>query len=142
MEGLNHIPTINANDKTLTVGEKFEALKDVTATDKEDGDITDKVEILKNEVDTEKAGVYEVTYKVTDSQGASVIKTIKVVVKDKEVIAPTPEPEEPTKPEPPKEPEISSPKTGDSSNINLWLSLFVTSGLFLVALNIRRKIKH
>ena len=84
MEGLNQIPVINAEDKTLTVGDSFDPLKDVTATDKEDGDITKEIEILNNEVDINKAGDYEVTYKVTDSQGASTVKTIKVTVKAKE----------------------------------------------------------
>ena len=47
MEELNEVPVIQAEDKTLTVGEEFEPLKDVTATDKEDGDLTGKIEILK-----------------------------------------------------------------------------------------------
>ena len=37
---LNHVPTISASDKKITVGDKFEPLKDVTATDEEDGDLT------------------------------------------------------------------------------------------------------
>ena len=56
---------------------------DVTASDKEDGDITANLEVVKNEVDTTKAGVYEVTYKVTDSQGASYTTTIQVTVNPK-----------------------------------------------------------
>ncbi|MDE6952972.1 MAG: DUF5011 domain-containing protein, partial [Erysipelotrichales bacterium] len=85
---LNHIPIIQAEDKTVAVGDMFDdvvALEDVTATDFEDGDITKNIEVIKNEVDTTKVGVYEVTYKVTDSQGASTTKTITVVVKEKEV---------------------------------------------------------
>ena len=78
MEVLNHIPTINANDKTLTVGDEFDPFQDVTAMDEEDGNLTSNIEILNNTVDTSKAGTYEVTYKVTDSKGASTIKTIKV----------------------------------------------------------------
>lgn len=84
MEILNAVPTINAEDKTLTEGDAFEAMENVTAADEEDGDITAKIEIIKNNVDTSKAGTYEVTYKVTDSQGASVTKTITVTVKEKE----------------------------------------------------------
>ena len=84
MSDINRIPIINASDKTLTVGDVFDPFKDVTATDKEDGNLTEEIEILKNEVDTSKAGVYEVTYKVTDSKGASSVKTIKVTVKAKD----------------------------------------------------------
>ncbi|WP_295254285.1 immunoglobulin-like domain-containing protein, partial [uncultured Catenibacterium sp.] len=83
MEVLNAIPTIKAEDKTITVGDTFDPKADVTASDVEDGDITDKIEVLKNEVDTTKAGKYEVTYKVTDSKGASRTKTITVTVNPK-----------------------------------------------------------
>ena len=44
---INHIPTISASDKTLTVGDTFDSLKDVTATDKEDGDLTKEIENLE-----------------------------------------------------------------------------------------------
>lgn len=80
---LNEVPVINAEDKTLTVGDKFNPMDGVTATDKEDGDLTDQIEIAKNTVDTSKAGLYSVTYKVTDKGGASVEKSINVVVKEK-----------------------------------------------------------
>ena len=80
---LNEAPVINAEDKTLTVGDKFDPMDGVTATDKEDGDLTDQIEIAKNTVDTSKAGLYSVTYEVTDKDGASVEKSINVVVKEK-----------------------------------------------------------
>ena len=48
---INCIPIINANDKILTVGDGFDPYKDVTVKDKEEGDITKKIEILKIEVD-------------------------------------------------------------------------------------------
>ena len=83
MEPLNEAPTIDVTDKEITVGDKFDPKDGVTAKDKEDGNLTDKIEILKNTVDPSKPGVYEVTYKVTDSKGASCTKTIKVTVKEK-----------------------------------------------------------
>ena len=55
----------------------------VRSVDKEDGDLTDQIEIVDNTVDTTKAGLYSVTYKVTDKGGASAEKTINVVVKEK-----------------------------------------------------------
>ena len=80
---LNEVPVINAEDKTLTVGDDFDPKDGVTATDKEDGDLTNQIEIAKNTVDTSKAGLYSVTYEVTDKDGASVEKLINVVVKEK-----------------------------------------------------------
>ncbi|MDO4598831.1 MAG: DUF5011 domain-containing protein [[Ruminococcus] gnavus] len=84
MESLNHVPEIKAEDRTLTVGDKFDVLEGVTAMDAEDGEIRlteDNVE--SNDVNVKKAGTYHVTYKVSDSQGATVKKTIQVVVKEK-----------------------------------------------------------
>ena len=137
---INQIPVINAEDKTIYVGDEFDPLKDVTATDKEDGNITLTIEnVIKNEVDNTKAGVYEVTYKVTDSQGASTIKTIKVTVKAKE----TPVvPSEPNKPNDSNKPIIvpntsvndNNPQTGDSTNMTLWSLLFIVSSVGLVSI--------
>lgn len=80
---VNHVPTINAKDLKLTVGDTFNPLKGVTANDEEDGDITENIEVFSNTVDTTKSGTYHVMYKVTDSQGASATKTITVTVKEK-----------------------------------------------------------
>ena len=77
------VPTINADDKTITVGDKFDVKKDVTAKDTEDGNLTDKIEVVKNDVDTTKPGTYEVVYKVTDSKGASKKKTVYETVNPK-----------------------------------------------------------
>ncbi|MGL5295411.1 MAG: immunoglobulin-like domain-containing protein, partial [Culicoidibacterales bacterium] len=79
------IPTIQAGNSTLIVGEAFDPYKGISAQDKEDGDLTDKIEVIANNVDTSKAGVYEVTYKVIDSQGASATKTVYVSVEGVEV---------------------------------------------------------
>ena len=79
----NQVPIISAEDKIFTVGDAFNeeiALKDVTANDEEDGNITTKVEVYEHDVDTSKAGDYTITYKVTDSQGATSYKTINVHV--------------------------------------------------------------
>lgn len=76
-------PVIHAEDKTLTVGDTFDAMKGVTATDAEDGDLTDKIVITKNTVDTSKAGKYTVVYEVTDSHGTRVVRTIYVTVQQK-----------------------------------------------------------
>jgi len=82
---LNEVPVINANDKELIVGDNFNPKENVTATDKEDGDLTNKIEVTENTVNTKVVGQYKVTYKVTDSKKQTTTKTIKVTVKEKVV---------------------------------------------------------
>lgn len=72
-------PVINAEDKTITQGTKFNPLKDVTAVDKEEGKI-EKIEVVKNDVKEQEIGKYEVTYKVVDSYKNETQKTITVTV--------------------------------------------------------------
>ncbi len=78
---VNANPTINANDKEIDENTSFDPKQDVTATDPEDGNITNKIEVIENTVNTKVAGEYKVTYKVVDSNNQSVTKTIKVTVK-------------------------------------------------------------
>lgn len=132
---VNQIPTITAEDKTLAVGDNFDVKKGVTASDKEDGDLTAKIEVINNTVDTSKAGTYTVTYKVTDKDGASVTKTITVTVKAKEAQPTTP-------PKPDKgdnnntdknntaskaDKPDTAVKTGDSTNVLLGSMMAVIS---------------
>ena len=84
---INAIPQIEASDKVINLGEKFEPLKGVKATDKEDGNITENIKIIENTVNVNVVGTYKVTYKVTDSKGAEAIKTIIVTVKKDAVLA-------------------------------------------------------
>ena len=53
-----------------------------TAFDNYDGNLTDKVEIINN-VDTSKAGIYDINYQITDSSGNKTIVTRKVSVNEK-----------------------------------------------------------
>lgn len=154
---VNTPPTINAGDKTLTVGDSFDPKKDVTASDKEDGDLTAMIEVIDNTVDTSKAGTYTVTYKVTDKNGASVTKTITVTVNDKE------QEEQPTTPTNPDKGDNGnkgdkgnnsstdtkkdtskagqSVKTGDTSNVLLWsmIAMISLAGVVTVSLIKKRK---
>ncbi|PGB77010.1 peptidase M4, partial [Bacillus pseudomycoides] len=68
---------------TINVGDSFDPMAGVSATDKEDGDLTSKVTV-DGKVDTSKAGTYEVIYSVKDSVGNEVTTIQKVVVKDKD----------------------------------------------------------
>lgn len=67
---------------TIYVGDKYDD-EGATASDKEDGDLTDKISV-KNNVDSSKSGKYSVTYTVEDSFGNKVTKKREVVVKEKE----------------------------------------------------------
>ncbi|WP_439443090.1 immunoglobulin-like domain-containing protein [Listeria aquatica] len=79
----NEKPVIDANNKEITVGDSFDPMAGVTATDKEDGDLTSSVTVKSNNVDTSKPGTYDVVYTVTDSDGNTTEKTITVTVKEK-----------------------------------------------------------
>ena len=130
---LNHVPTISASDKTITVGDKFEPLKDVTSTDKEDGDLTSQIKVINNTVNTKKAGTYEVTYQVTDSQGAIVTKTIKVTVKAVPVNPDTDKPDNGKN--------DGSVETGDRTNLLLWEVILIGSSIVLLYSLYRKKRK-
>ena len=128
----NTAPTISANDVTLNVGDTFNPLTNVTATDKEDGTITlTKDNIIANDVDTSKAGTYHVTFRVVDKNGAITEKTITVTVKEKTTNKPI-SPQQPQKPNKPttstKPSEQKNPvKTGDMTNVGLFASMFAGS---------------
>ena len=81
----NEVPTITADDLTLYTGDKFSKdMLNIKANDREDGDLTDKVEI-SGKVDTSKVGEYELTLTVKDSKGAKAEKKVTVTVKKKVV---------------------------------------------------------
>ena len=103
---INNCPVIQAENVSITQGDTFEQLKGVSASDKEDGDLTSSIKVVHNSVDSSKAGKYEVTYEVTDSEGASCTKTIEVVVK--EIPAPQPDPDKPA-PDPDPDPDKPAP---------------------------------
>ncbi|MDE5976895.1 MAG: DUF5011 domain-containing protein [Turicibacter sp.] len=76
---INAIPVIHAQDVTLKVGDSFNPLDYITVTDDEEIKLTAS-NVVSNNVDTSKVGVYQVTYRVEDSYWTSTTKTIQVHV--------------------------------------------------------------
>ena len=81
-KAVNNAPTITLigkNSVTINKGTQYIDLGAI-ANDKEDGDITNKIITDTSRVNVNKAGIYTVTYKVTDSGGktSSAIRTVTV----------------------------------------------------------------
>ena len=143
----NEGPQLEVADKEIMVGEPLD-LKTliIKATDKEDGDLKDKVQIVdKGGFDNNKVGTYKITYKVTDSKGASVTKQATVKVKEKQKPQ-APENKTP-KPKPKQEKGVLNeqktlPKTSSQTpKSNKMLVTILTVGLAALAGLTRRKRK-
>ncbi|WP_088816028.1 MULTISPECIES: immunoglobulin-like domain-containing protein [Listeria] len=75
------IPAITGERETrLNPNVEFDPMSTIRAADKEDGDITSRVVVTNNPVDTSKSDTYEVSYEVADSDGnkATFIRTVIV----------------------------------------------------------------
>ncbi|MBC2078998.1 DUF5011 domain-containing protein [Listeria booriae] len=147
----NEKPVIHATDQTLAYGQAFDPMAGVTAEDLEDGDLTGSIKIIANDVNPLQAGIYHVTYSVTDADGNETQITITVLVGAQPV-----DPVIPADPETPMhvtpapvqvaDPIVSSvsdpvrelPKTGDTDNT---AQVITVGGLLamLGALFLRRK---
>lgn len=71
---------IGANDVTIKVGEGFDFLKDVKATDDIEGDITSRL-LHEGEVNNQLPGVYQIVYTVSDNAGniGKVVRKVTVI---------------------------------------------------------------
>ncbi|MBC1746914.1 immunoglobulin-like domain-containing protein [Listeria seeligeri] len=78
---VNDAPVIQAENQVIEVGDTFSPLQYVSATDKQDGDLSSQIEVIQNEVNTQLAGKYQVTYRVIDQQGKVTTKTITITVR-------------------------------------------------------------
>lgn len=164
---LNAVPTLIVQGKTITEGDPLDLRSlIVSATDKEDGDLKDKVQITNNGgFDNSKVGSYVISFSVTDNGGATATASATVTVTKKPTPptppAPAPEPEStPTPvPEPESAPALSQseqqeakrvvkhlPKTGSSVAMVInYLFAFVTAGIFALVearKSLRRYSKH
>lgn len=135
---INEAPKLEVTDKTIEKGENLD-FKEliVSATDKEDGDLKSKVEVVDNGgFDKDKAGKYTITFKVTDKGGASTTKKATVTVIEKDKPKPNPDNNKPQIPD-----NKTLPKTGDGSNLSLYAVLAGLSGLMLIAVGVRERRK-
>ncbi|WP_415776655.1 immunoglobulin-like domain-containing protein, partial [Erysipelothrix urinaevulpis] len=74
-------PVLNFESVTsLAINDAFDPMENVSASDIEDGDLSDQITIAKNTVDTSKRGVYAVEYSVTDSDDNTVTGKRTVLV--------------------------------------------------------------
>ncbi|MDO5601916.1 MAG: glycosyl hydrolase family 18 protein [Oscillospiraceae bacterium] len=80
----NQAPVLHgvAAKKTIQLGDAFDPMEGVTATDKEDGDLTSKI-VVTGSVDTSAAGVYLLVYSVKDKEGLEARAECSVTVEKK-----------------------------------------------------------
>ena len=98
--------------------------------------------MVENNIDVSKAGIYEVTYKVTDSQGASATKTITVTIGEKaDVQTPNKDGNGQKDTADQKNNSQIAAETGDNTNLFMWLSvsLFSAVGMLFTVLFGRKK---
>ncbi|WP_341422409.1 immunoglobulin-like domain-containing protein [Clostridium cavendishii] len=89
VEPTNTAPILSGvTDKTITVSDSFNPLANISATDKEDGDLTNFIKV-SGSVDTSKAGTYTLVYSVTDKNGATTTAKAIITVKEKVISSDT-----------------------------------------------------
>ena len=74
-------------DVNLTIGESFDELEGVSATDAEDEDLTSSI-VVSGTVNLDAVGSYTLTYSVEDSEGLEATASITVTVSDLDVVYP------------------------------------------------------
>jgi len=79
---IEYYPTITAPDLMLKVGDVYDPMEGVTATDMTDIDLTGQIEVRESYVDTSRPGVYFTDYWVINSLGLTAYETSIVFVFD------------------------------------------------------------
>lgn len=81
---------LGVEEKIIRLGESFNSLEGVSASDEEDGDLINQIKVTGT-VDTEKVGQYQITYSVTDSSGdTTTVQRLITIIPKNEVINQTP----------------------------------------------------
>lgn len=73
-------PSIQAEGRTIEVGDDTDFLSGVTAQDEVDGDLTAQLRVDQSQADTTRAGTYPLIYTVTDSAGNEAILPVALTV--------------------------------------------------------------
>ncbi|WP_162813963.1 immunoglobulin-like domain-containing protein [Vibrio tetraodonis] len=90
----NTAPVINGvNNETILVNSDFDPMEGVSATDAEDGDISNSAIQVSGQVNTEIVGQYTLTYQVTDAAGETTTNERVITVTDEETGSGTWDPE-------------------------------------------------
>ncbi|CAM3914356.1 immunoglobulin-like domain-containing protein [Vibrio aquimaris] len=90
----NTAPVINGiNNETILVNSDFDPMEGVSATDAEDGDISNSAIQVSGQVNTEIVGQYTLTYQVTDAAGETTTNDRIITVTDEETGSGTWDPE-------------------------------------------------
>lgn len=75
----NAVPVIRATDIYMNTNDNLTYLENVSATDLEDGIITNNIKVISN-VNKLVPGTYDISYEITDSDSNKVTKSIKAYV--------------------------------------------------------------
>lgn len=89
----NQAPTITAPDMTFTYNEPYDEAKvlaNAKANDPEEGDISDRIYVKEQNVDTSMPGDYKIVYGVKDNQGLEATLQIKATVLPEEEVDESP----------------------------------------------------
>lgn len=126
---INEAPTLVVEDKTIEKGTDLDLMSLVkTAQDKEDGDLRSKVLLVdRGGFDKDQIGSYIVTFKLTDSQGATRITKARVTVKEKASPARKPDAGDKEK-----------PNTGDGALASAALALLAATLTALILLKVKK----
>lgn len=111
-------PVITTIDKTLQIGELFDAKQDVSALDNVDGDLSQQVKVYGS-VDPQREGEYSLQYEVSDkSKNTTKINRMVTVVKNEEATIETNLNSQVEASESAQEPLASQPPTTTTSDLS------------------------
>lgn len=138
-------------DNELVVGDKFDPMAGIKVIDIDGTDITDRVSVISNNVDTAKAGKYIVVYEVMDGLENTVRFERTVIVKEIESeVKPAPDGsgEQTTPDNNDSKPQVipgtvvESTKTGDDVNVAGLILIFALTGLGCMLLMKRKRVNR